>query len=358
MNNRSNGSLSFNTIKRSHREDRLRRRRQGRITLLAICAVLILLAVSGLIFLICHIANLPKAPDEPASDGSNSRPGGDSAEVQYGQPVALTYANTLTGDLILVNRKHEYQFPAVRLENLPESERASYYLNSYLQMVNGVFPYGISPNGVPSGQVLLQPHAAEALNRMLTDYYRYEEDSSIWAFVAYRTYEDQANKDFPQGCSDHHTALLVSLTVDKHGATSINAATHTWIYENAHKYGFIQRFPALKSALTEDNKSYTEAFRYVGVAHATYIKQNNLCLEEYLTLLKNNHVSMNGTDGNHLSVDTDGNQKTDYEIYYVPANTGAGALTSVPVPSNYAYSISGDNCGGFIVTVDLNTPAT
>lgn len=351
MNNRSNGAVSFNTVKRSHREDRLRRRRQGRITLLAICGVLILLAIAGLIFLICHIANVAKTPNEPPISDPNGSINGGTATVQYGQPVAKAYADTLTGDLILVNRAHEYQFPAVRLENMPEGEQSSYNLSTYLKLINGAFPYGVS-----SSPSLLQPQAAQALDKMLSDYYLYTGDSSIWAFVTYRTYEAQAGKDFPQGHSDHHTALLVSLTVDKSGKTSVNAANHAWIYENAHKYGFIQRFPATKAGLTGDNKNYTEAFRYVGVAHATYIKQNNLCLEEYVALLKNNHTSTSGTDGKHLSVDTNGDQKADYEIYYVPASNGASALTSVPVPSNYAYTISGDNCGGFIVTVDLNAP--
>ena len=43
-----------------------------------------------------------------------------------------------------------------------------------------------------------------------------------------------------------------------------------------------------------------------------------------------------------------------YEIYYVPMT---GDSTTVSVPKNYKYTISGDNVGGFIVTVDLNSPA-
>ncbi len=346
MNNRSNGSVSFNTVKRSHRTERLRRRRQGRITLLAICAVLILLAISGLIFLVCHIANLAKAPNAPSPNDPSDPNGGTYTALEFGQPVAKAYADTFTGDLILVNRTHEYLFPTVQMENL----------SSYSD--------GSAPYGVISSNARLQPQAAQALHQMLSDYYQFTGDSSIWVYTTYRSYEEQAGKDFPQGCSDHHTALLVSLTVDNKGQTSIREtnSNHKWIYENCHKYGFVQRFPAAQATITKDNMNYTEAFRYVGVAHATYMTQDpvsiedNLCLEQYVELLKANHTSANGTDGKHLSVDTSGDGKADYEIYYVPASNGAGALTSVPVPSNYAYSISGDNCGGFIVTVDLNAP--
>ena len=351
MNNRSNGSVSFNTIKRSHRAERLQRRRQGRVILLAICAVLLLLALTGLIFLVVHIAHIAQEGKQPLPDGSQQGDGQGSSIVLYGQPIAKTYADSQTGDLILVNKTHEYRFPDVRVENLDAATKALYNLNSYQQQTPTAY-------NVSSATALLQPHAAQALHLMLLDYNAYTGDGSIWAFVAYRTYQEQANKSFPQGFSDHHTALLVSLTVDKDGKTSIKEANtnHKWIFENCHKYGFVQRFPADKSGLTGDTLNYTEAFRYVGVAHATYMKSNRLCLEEYVTLLKNNHTSQNGTDGKHLSVDVDADGTADYEIYYVPANTAANALTTIPVPSNLEYSVSGDNCGGFIVTVNLDRP--
>ena len=91
----------------------------------------------------------------------------------------------------------------------------------------------------------------------------------------------------------------------------------------------------------------------MGIPHATYIEQNGLCLEEYVALLKNNHSTTNGTNVKMLSVDTDGNGQANYGVYYVPAQT-AGDITAVPVPKDHAYTISGDNIGGFIVTVTLN----
>ncbi len=344
MNNRSTGSVSFNTIKRSHRQERLQRRRQGRIVLLAIFAVLLLLALTGMVFLILHIAHTAgqkaPVPDDPSLNSTNT--------ITY-QPSTYLYADTQKGNLILVNRKHQYEFPAVRLENLEPSAQALYNLNTYQQR---------NPNAykVAFTSALLQPHAAEALNQMLVDYYTTTGDTSVWAFVAYRTYAEQANKDFPQGFSDHHTGLLISLTVDQTGKKYISETTHSWIFANCHKYGFVQRFPAGKAGLTEDNQNYLEAFRYVGVAHATYMKNNNLCMEEYIPMLKDHHSSLNGTDGQHLLIDTDGNGAADYEVYYVPANTTPGIVTTVYLPSNYQYTISGDNCGGFIVTVNLNAP--
>ena len=50
---------------------------------------------------------------------------------------------------------------------------------------------------------------------------------------------------------------------------------------NAHKYGWILRYPEGK----EDITGYSAEpwhWRYVGVAAATEMKNNNQCLEEYL----------------------------------------------------------------------------
>ena len=74
------------------------------------------------------------------------------------------------------------------------------------------------------------------------------------------------------------------------------------------------------------------------------MNRNDLCFEEYLEYLRTNT-----SQSNHLSFVGDNNVA--YEIYYVKAS--GGQLTTVSVPSNCSYTISGDNIGGFIVTVTL-----
>ena len=110
------------------------------------------------------------------------------------------------------------------------------------------------------------------------------------------------------------------------------------------EYGFIIRYEASKSALTGIvDEPYH--FRYVGVSHATYMTANNLCLEEYLELLRNSH-SYDKTPLEFSAGDKD------YLVYYVEATADA-SFTSIPVPpaSEGTYTISGDNMNGFIVTV-------
>ena len=50
--------------------------------------------------------------------------------------------------------------------------------------------------------------------------------------------------------------------------------------ENAHKYGFIERFPEGKEDITGFKYSFSH-YRYVGVEAATYIHDNNITFEEY-----------------------------------------------------------------------------
>ena len=55
--------------------------------------------------------------------------------------------------------------------------------------------------------------------------------------------------------------------------------------ENAHKYGFILRYPKGKELIT-GFKYEPWHYRYVGIDVATIIYQNELTLEEYYKTLK------------------------------------------------------------------------
>ncbi|MDE5570187.1 MAG: D-alanyl-D-alanine carboxypeptidase family protein, partial [Ruminococcus sp.] len=129
---------------------------------------------------------------------------------------------------------------------------------------------------------------------------------------------------------------------------------------NCYKYGFVIRYTEDKESITEF-RSEPWHFRYVGIPHATYMTENNLCLEEYIDLLRMNYPY----DGEHLEFTAEG---ADYEVFFF-ASDDASDVTNVPVPTGYRYDISGNNIDGFIVTVhksekvapgeenpDMNTP--
>ncbi len=55
------------------------------------------------------------------------------------------------------------------------------------------------------------------------------------------------------------------------------------IKDNAHKYGFILRYPKGKEHIT-GFKYEPWHYRYVGIDAAQYIYENNITLEEYLQM--------------------------------------------------------------------------
>ena len=81
------------------------------------------------------------------------------------------------------------------------------------------------------------------------------------------------------GYSEHETGLTFDL-IDKHGELVESKKEADWIAKNAHKYGFIVRYPEGKEEITG---YMPEAWhlRYVGDV-ATKIYESNLTLEEYL----------------------------------------------------------------------------
>ncbi len=341
MNHRSGGPRSFNTVKRSNREERLKRRRQCDKTLFAIFVVSLLLVLSVFILLVCNVA-VGIHNRRQAADGGGAPQMPNSSGITYQMSTQKTDAYR-TGELAVVNGAHEYAFPASDADKLVD-------LMDHRQLVDGKYPFQI----YTGKSQRLQEAAAVKLGELLTAYYK-QTGTALVVYDTYRTQEDQARIEptsgVPAGKSEHHTGLVVSLS-ESPSTLKMELSDHAGLFDTCHRYGFIQRYPSGKGALTGVN-NYEECLRYVGVAHATYIYNNGLCLEEYVEMLRKNHVSPNGTDGKHLLIDTDKDGTANYAVYYVPKSESSD-LTAVPVPEGIPYTVSGDNIGGFIVAVTLN----
>ena len=81
------------------------------------------------------------------------------------------------------------------------------------------------------------------------------------------------------GTSEHHTGLAFDITVP--GVSFAGTKQCVWIWAHCWEYGFILRYPEGK----EDITGFTaEAwhFRYVGTEHALVMRDEDLCLEEYI----------------------------------------------------------------------------
>lgn len=83
----------------------------------------------------------------------------------------------------------------------------------------------------------------------------------------------------PPSTSEHQIGLSVDINAD--GINSAGYEVYEWLDKNVHKFGFICRYPADKTKITGViNEPWH--YRYVGVEAATEIKNQGICLEEYL----------------------------------------------------------------------------
>ena len=83
----------------------------------------------------------------------------------------------------------------------------------------------------------------------------------------------------PAGSSEHQTGLAFDITVP--GVSFTGTEQQKWLHQHCAEYGFIVRFTAEKQKLT-GFVAESWHFRYVGEEHSLKMRDENLCLEEYI----------------------------------------------------------------------------
>lgn len=125
------------------------------------------------------------------------------------------------------------------------------------------------------------------------DYEKQQEliDESIEQYMkkdlSYESAFFQAKRQLERvGCSEHHIGLAVDIVGKDYqslDAGQANTKEAKWLAEHAHEYGFILRYPKDKEEITGlEFESWH--YRYVGIDAAGFMKEHNLCLEEFLEL--------------------------------------------------------------------------
>ena len=194
---------------------------------------------------------------------------------------------------------------------------------------------------------------------MFDDYYDIYGTNDIFVACAFRSYETQdelyraelennpetgTELVAPPGYSDHQTGLVFDLdrlSSDIAGIGFDGTGDTRWFLDNCANYGFIVRYPEDKVNITKYEYEPWH-YRYVGVPHALYMYENNLCLEEYIEKIKNN------TKDNPLVVSSAEGET--WSMWYEKAYD-EGDVTQFAVPKDCECEISGNNVDGFIVTV-------
>lgn len=288
-------------------------------------------------------------------DTENSESGefGDTGEPTPEYTVVTVKSETQSvGYLILVNNDTEYDFDF-------EEEIVFLYGNEEKSK-----SYGLATVNISCAHSIL-PH----LNDFLNAYYDATEDGKVVINSGHRTYADQkgilddriASKGEAEayayvalpGFSEHHTGY--ALDIASYGENN----DPNWMPDNCFRYGFIQRYPSGKEEITGINYEYWH-YRYVGEPHAEIMTSAGMVMEEYIE-----EISERTFEDPLYYTTSDGEN---YMIYTVPASEAEETEIKLPVgisvgssetsgadatDSEYGYDISGNNVGGFIVTVSL-----
>ncbi len=116
------------------------------------------------------------------------------------------------------------------------------------------------------------------------DYDKYGTEEGTEVYNAYQLAAEKAKKyTAAPGASEHQLGLAVDIwdrERDRLGSYSyMDEEFRTWLEEHSWEYGFIQRYPSKKCLRTGWDEPWH--YRYVGVEVAKFIKENDICYEEF-----------------------------------------------------------------------------
>ena len=327
------------------RPDKARRLIIGAIALIGIAIAVFAFLISAELFGWFEKSNDPITP--PISYKFNT------GEIE------MAASEVHKGDLILINETYKYVFPDNAISPVSILDTTLRKKHSYTTAAGEVKDafsyYSQSYNKCAKLELeTLKAFIAWTDDFSITnnniDLFIFDEDGYRTEAEQSALYTKKPTSYSTAGASEHHTGKVIDL----YGQVSSNDPIHKiddtvyksryqWLYDNAYKYGFVLRYPSAKAAITGvEYESYH--FRQVGYTHAYYMYKNDLCLEEYLDLLKTTYTAAN-------PLEFTGDDGAQYMIYYTAASTDA--TTKLIVPADYSYTVSGDNMGGFIITAKV-----
>ncbi|CAN7669086.1 M15 family metallopeptidase [Paenibacillus sp. LjRoot56] len=237
--------------------------------------------------------------------------------------IKLTKDQIYQGNLVLINKENPVHQVGIHTDVLN--------LFKHKELVQG---FGLLDNSIRLSQSIIQPFttmmkAAEkdgVRHFMINSGYRDNQEQG-------QLYKDMgSNYALPAGYSEHNLGLALDIGSTQ---TDMNQAPEgEWLTRNAAEYGFILRYPKDKTAITGIQYEPWH-FRYVGLPHSLIMQQMNLTLEEYLAYLKQQKNITTKVKGKI------------YEISYSPITQNS----TIQVPTNRSYHLSGNNMDGVIITL-------
>jgi len=210
------------------------------------------------------------------------------------------YLNYNSDNIVLdVNMYLDYEFYThdIEIENID----SLVIVNKYYKLPKDYEPelVAINTKYAVNDRQLLTREAKFAFEEMCEN--AQKDDIYLYSGSAYRSYSYQntlynnrvynegleyANKTAAKaGYSEHQTGLAIDITKSKYNYMNNyideEDKEFEWLEENAHKYGFILRYPKNKSDIT--GYAYEPwHFRYLTIEVAAELKEKNITYEEYI----------------------------------------------------------------------------
>ena len=222
------------------------------------------------------------------------------------------------GNLILINKETKLQLEPLNLVKIPTSISSNVYVNG---------PLYIEEMALNSLQILFK-----AANKDGVKYFKL--NSAFRNHVSQQLLYEQNGEAYalPAGYSEHQSGLAVDIgSTEGMMEGSIEAL---WLAEHAHEYGFVLRYPAHKSSITGISFEPWH-YRYVGLPHSVIMYEQDLVLEEYIEKLERGEKIITEIDNAIFQVE----YKLEEEL---------------PLFTDVAFNISGNNRHGFILTTIKN----
>ncbi|MBR4667131.1 MAG: M15 family metallopeptidase [Butyrivibrio sp.] len=197
-----------------------------------------------------------------------------SEDNLYNETSDVTFSSD-DWKIILVNKQHpipdDYEFPlGVITGSMRCDERI---ISPLLEMMKAASSDGIS-------LIICSPYRDMGRQTML---FNTKVEKYMYAGMSYMDAYNLASQAVTvPGSSEHQIGLAIDIVTDSYSILDEGfgrTAAGKWLSENSYKYGFILRYPAGKETITSIEFEPWH-FRYVGVDAATFMVQNDICLEE------------------------------------------------------------------------------
>ena len=190
-------------------------------------------------------------------------------------------SNISDWELLLVNKNHKIpEGYSVELEEVEKTHKVDKRITESLnQMLSDARKEDLSP--IICSSYRTNAKQQKLYNNKVTQYKK-------WGYSSEEAKELASYWVAIPGTGEHETGLAVDIVSKEYqilDEKQEQTDVQKWLIENSYKYGFILRYPTNKKDITMINYEPWH-YRYVGIDNATYMKEQDMCLEEYIDYLK------------------------------------------------------------------------